>query len=103
MAKSKRLTPDQIKAITELLEQRDLLVPLRQLCKLHHVTLGDVLRGSATTQIVRARDACIVHLLSLGFSLSEVGRLVRMHHTSVMAARVRSEKRHMPPVEPGEQ
>lgn len=96
---SKVLTPEQVRSLEGALHERDLLRPLIYACKEHHVTLGDVLRGTTSANIVRARETCIMHLLSLGFSTVEVGRLLQMHHTSIMAARSRYEKRLLEQIE----
>jgi len=85
----------EVSTLERGLVERGLLGPLRALCKAYSVTLDDVLAGINSTRIVRGRDACAHLLLGKGFSTTEAGKLLGMHHTSIIAARQRFEKRDM--------
>ena len=83
----------EVELLTRGLGERGLIQVLRKLCLAYHVTLDDVLLGHAQTGVVRARDASAFLLLNRGLSSNEVGRLLGMDHTSILACRVRHEKR----------
>ena len=60
-------------------------MPLEKVCARYNVTLMDVLRRNQTKRVAVARDACMAHLYSIGFSTTEVGDLMARDHSTVSA------------------
>ena len=90
-----RRSPKDVEALIEGLGERGLLQIGLRLCTSYGVRLDDVLYGRGSVRVVRARDALAHALLGKGFSTVEAGMLLGMHHTSIIAARNRYEKRDM--------
>ncbi len=80
-------TEKELEKLIEGLKSRALLVPLQKLSRTYSVTFGDVLSRSRSRRIMHARDACIHHMSTHMFmSTTEIGKLMGMHHTSIMVA-----------------
>lgn len=75
--------------VRERLRERGLLAIVEKVCLAYNVSVDDVLMGRRRIRIVRGRDASIVRLLGKGLSLSEVGELLGMDHSSIRAAQQR--------------
>jgi chromosomal replication initiation ATPase DnaA len=86
-------TSAEVQQLRQGLANRGLLQPLSILCREYNVALDDVLQRKRNTRIVMARDACIVRMLMVPMSSPEVGNLLGMDHTSILAARNRYMKR----------
>lgn len=80
---------EDVARIREKLRNRGLLSLVEKVCLAYNVSVDDVLMGRRRVRIVRGRDASIVRLLGKGLSLSEVGELLGMDHTSIRAAQQR--------------
>lgn len=71
-------------AITAL-RDRGLFVPCEDVCKGYHVTVRDVLSGSTTQSIARARHACLYMLREqTELSYAELGKMMLLNSTSVI-------------------
>jgi len=93
MGRSSPRSAREIGALEDALGERGLLASSRALCRAYNVTLPDVLAMDKTTRVAHARDALACMLLDKGFSTTETGKLLGMHHTSIIAARDRHKKR----------
>jgi chromosomal replication initiation ATPase DnaA len=89
------LTMEPIDAgpMRELLAKFALLDPLEDICKRRFVELDWVLVGQRTQSVVRAREECCLFLRELEMSYYEIGRLLGMDHSSVMASVRRAKKK----------
>lgn len=89
MASPPQRSVEGLRRIKDGLDERDLLQPLVRICRRYNVTLEEVLQRIRTKRVSQARDACIVHILGLSMSMTEVAKILGMHHTSIAAARDR--------------
>jgi len=94
MGSPKQRSPAEMRKLKEELDLRGLCSPLIRLSRTYNVTLDDVLQRRRTMRCTRARDAC-VWMLSEEKTMSsvEIGLLLGLHWTSVLAARDRYKKR----------
>ena len=80
----------RIPEVIERLDERGLFGRLARLAKSYSVDVNDVLSRKRSRRVVMARDACIMNLIRESqMSTTEIGDILGMHHTSVMAARDR--------------
>lgn len=81
-----RTDPARLASRRAELSERALLEPLLTIARTHHVLLDEVIGGSRTKQVVKARHAMFEHLRELEFSLKEIGALLMSDHTTVKSA-----------------
>lgn len=75
------------RVLKDMLEARDLRGPLAKLARSHFVTLDECFSPSRKKHIVRARHAMWRYLRNeMSWSLTAIGDLFGMDHTSVRAA-----------------
>jgi chromosomal replication initiation ATPase DnaA len=84
---------EDVETIRKRLIDRGLYALVMKVCLAYNVAVDDVLRGRRRIRVVRGRDASIVRLLGKGLSLSEVGELLGMDHSSIRAAQMRYMRR----------
>lgn len=73
------------------LSERDLVHPLRTICKEHYSTLEDVLGGRRHKTTVRAKQAVVMYLTEhCMMSTTEIGALLCLDHTTVVGIRQRA-------------
>lgn len=73
-------------SVVEALEARDLLAPVADIVRSHHVTVFEVCGRGRTAKVVEARHDAWAYLRRLGFSYPEIGRLWGVDHSSVLTA-----------------
>jgi hypothetical protein len=86
-------TEAEVRALKKVLEERNLLETLHVICREYNVLLGAVLGKKRSARVCMARDACFHRLLSLGFSMGEIGEMSGFERTSVGAAVQRHRER----------
>lgn len=65
---------------------REIETLIRRTAYQFSTTLEEIQSGIKPTNVMLARRSCIHKLRKQGFSLSQIGRWLRVHHTSVLYA-----------------